>query len=121
MAETTAAPANPDLLVPLVVRLFEPQSVTNDRALAAKRAPPREQLQRDLYHPGSVLFSASGSAIKRTTAGVKAGRGLLPGSIARLAFTLLVNQCRTKKEYCFLPAGERTLPQTCKIGRYINE
>jgi hypothetical protein len=61
--------------VPLVVRLFEPLSVTDDRPVAAKRAKAREQIQRDLGHPGSVLFSGSGSAIKRTTAGVKAERG----------------------------------------------
>jgi len=41
--------------VPLVVRLFEPQSVTDDRPLAAKRAQPREQLQRDLDHPELVF------------------------------------------------------------------
>jgi len=72
MAWPTAAPPNPDLLVPLVVRMFEPLSVTDDGPLAAKRAQPREQFQGDLGHPGSVLFSVSGSAIKRITAGVKA-------------------------------------------------
>jgi hypothetical protein len=45
--------------------------VTDDGPLAAKRAEPREQLQGDLGHAGSV-FSVSGSAIKRTTVGVKA-------------------------------------------------
>ena len=44
-----------------------------DSPLAANRAQPGEQFQRDLGHPGSVLFSGSGSAIKRITAGVKAG------------------------------------------------
>jgi hypothetical protein len=34
---------------------------------------------------------------------------VLPGSIASLAFTLLVSQCRTKKEYCFLPDSARPL------------
>jgi hypothetical protein len=43
-------------LVPLVVRLFEPMSVADDRPLATKWAPPREQFQRDTGHPGSVLF-----------------------------------------------------------------
>ena len=74
VAWTTAAPANPNLLVPLVVRMFEALSVTDDGQLAANRAQPGEQCQRDLGHPGSVLFSGSGSAIKRITADVKAGR-----------------------------------------------
>jgi hypothetical protein len=51
VAWATTAPANPDLLVPFVVRLFEPLSVTDDRSLATKWATPREQLQRDLGHP----------------------------------------------------------------------
>jgi hypothetical protein len=41
LAGTTAASANPDLLVTLVVRLFKPLSVTDDRPLTAKRAQPR--------------------------------------------------------------------------------
>ena len=41
LAWRAPAPPNPDLLVPLVVRLFEPLSVTDDRPLAAKRAQPR--------------------------------------------------------------------------------
>jgi hypothetical protein len=73
MAGTTAAPANPDLLVLSVVRMFEALSVTDDGPFAAKRAEPREQPQRDLGHPGSV-FSVSGSAMKRTTDCVKAAR-----------------------------------------------
>ena len=58
----------------VVVRVFEALSVPDDGPLAAKRAEPREQVQGDLGHPGSVLSSGSGSAIKRITAGVKAGR-----------------------------------------------
>jgi hypothetical protein len=73
VAWATAAPANPDLLAPLVVRQFEALSVTDDGPFAAKRAEPREQPQGDLGHPGSVLSSGSGSAIKRITVGVKAG------------------------------------------------
>jgi hypothetical protein len=74
VAGTTPAPANPDLLVPLVMRMFEALSVTDDGPPAAKRAEPREQLQRDLGHPGSVLFSVSGSAMKRSKADMKADR-----------------------------------------------
>jgi hypothetical protein len=61
----------------------------------------------------SVLFAVSGSATKRTTTGVKARRR---PSIAWLAFTLLVSQCRTKKEY-YLPTSARKSSK-CIIGRY---
>jgi 2-methylcitrate dehydratase PrpD len=37
--------------------MFEALPVTDDGLLAAKRAKPGEQLQRDLGHPGWVLFS----------------------------------------------------------------
>ena len=74
LARATETPANPDLCVPLIVRLLEPPSVTDDRPIAAQRASPRQQRKRDLGHPGSVLSSVSGSAIKRITAGVKARR-----------------------------------------------
>jgi len=74
VAWTTAAPANPDLLVPLVVSQFEALPMADNGPLAANWAEPREQLQRDLRYPGSVLSSVSGSAMKRTTAGVKADR-----------------------------------------------
>jgi|NGEPerStandDraft_6_1074524.scaffolds.fasta_scaffold286041_1 hypothetical protein len=43
---------------------------------------------------------------------------VLPSSIRWLAFTLLVSQRRTKKEYCFLPTSAR--PPNCKISRYIS-
>jgi hypothetical protein len=46
--------------------------VTDDRRVLTRRTPSRQQFQRD--YPGSVLPSASGSAIKRITAGVKASR-----------------------------------------------
>jgi hypothetical protein len=45
--------------------LFEPPSVTDDGPVAAERAHPRQPRERDLGHPGAVLSSASGSAIKR--------------------------------------------------------
>jgi len=60
--------------VALIVRLLEPPPVTDDRPTAAQRASPGQQGERDLGHPGTVLSSASGSAIKRITAGVKARR-----------------------------------------------
>ena len=98
VAGATTAPPNPDLLVPLVVRIFEALSVTNDSPLAANRAQPGEQFQRDLGHPGSVLFSGSGSAIKRITAGVKAGPDRrCQVSIWWLAFTLQVKSVPNEK------------------------
>jgi hypothetical protein len=51
VAWATTAPANPNLLVPYVVRRLEALPVTDDGLLAAKWAPPRKQLQRDLGHP----------------------------------------------------------------------
>jgi hypothetical protein len=68
LARATSPPANPDLCVPVIVSLLEPPPVTDDRAIAAQRASPGEQRERDLGHPGAVLSSASGSAIKRITA-----------------------------------------------------
>ena len=46
--------------------------MADDRVVAANRTSPRQEVQRD--HPGSMLSFASGSAIKRITAGVKARR-----------------------------------------------
>jgi hypothetical protein len=98
VAGATTAPPNPDLLVPLVVRIFEALSVTDDGPLAANRAQPGKQFQRDLGHPGSVLFSGSGSAIKRITAGVKAGPDRrCQVSIWWLAFTLQVKSVPNEK------------------------
>jgi hypothetical protein len=57
----------------LIVRLFFAPSVTDDGFVTAKWAPARQQTQRNQRHPGSVLSSVSGSAIKRIKAGVKAG------------------------------------------------
>jgi hypothetical protein len=56
----------------LIVRLFAPPPMTDDGVIAADRASPRQQSQRDSRYPGSELSFASGSAIKRITAGVKA-------------------------------------------------
>jgi hypothetical protein len=58
----------------LIVRLLSAPSVTDDGLVTAKWTPARHQMQRDHGHPGSVLSSVSGSAIKRIKAGVKARR-----------------------------------------------
>ena len=68
-ARLTDSAANPDAFVPVIVALTESPSVADDRVVAANGTSPRQEVQRD--HPGSMLSFASGSAIKRITAGVK--------------------------------------------------
>ena len=64
--------SHPDAFVPVVVSLTGTPSMSNDRVVLADRTSPRQEVQGD--HPGSMLSFASGSAIKRITAGVKARR-----------------------------------------------
>src|SRR5436190_2836789 len=71
-AWTTDSASCPNAFVPVVVGLAESPSMADDRVVPADRALPRQQAQWD--HPGSTLSFASGSAIKRITAGVKARR-----------------------------------------------
>ncbi len=71
-ARSTHPATHPHTLVLVIVRLAESPSVTNDRVVAAQRAQPRQQMQRN--YPGSMLSLVSGSEIKRITAGVKARR-----------------------------------------------
>jgi hypothetical protein len=54
------------------VALTESPSVADDRVVPADWTSPRQEVQWD--HPGSMLSFASGSAINRITAGVKARR-----------------------------------------------
>ena len=68
---TDSAP-HPDAFVPVIVGMAEPPPMADDRVVPANRTLPRQEVQRD--HPGSMLSFASGSAIKRITAGVKARR-----------------------------------------------
>jgi hypothetical protein len=58
--------------VPVIVGLTKPPSMADDRVVQTNRTSPREEVQWD--HPESMLSIASGSAIKRITAGVKARR-----------------------------------------------
>ena len=69
-AGMTDPTTHPDAIVQFIVGLPEPPSMADDRMVAANRTSPRQEIQRD--HPGSMLSFASGSAIKRITAGVKA-------------------------------------------------
>jgi hypothetical protein len=71
-ARSTNPTPYPDAFVLVVVRLPESPSVADDRVVVAQRTQPRQQMQRN--YPGSMLSLVSGSAIKRTTAGVKARR-----------------------------------------------
>lgn len=68
----TSSAANPDPAVQLIVRLLAPSAMTDDSLVAAHGTPSRQQSQRERGYPGSLLFSSSGSAIKRIKAGVKA-------------------------------------------------
>ena len=68
----TDSASHPDAFVPVIVGMAEPPSMADDRVVLANRTSPRQDVQWD--HPGSMLSFASGSAIKRITAGVKARR-----------------------------------------------
>ena len=72
IARVTDSATHPNALVVLIVCLAETSSMTDYRMVLANRTPPREEGQWD--HPGSMLSFASGSAINRITAGVKARR-----------------------------------------------
>ena len=69
-AGTADSSPHPDRFMLIVVALAESSSVADDRGLPADGTLPRQEGQRD--HPGSMLSFASGSVIKRITAGVKA-------------------------------------------------
>ena len=69
-ARLTESPPHPDAFVLVIVALASAPPVADDRVIKANGASPREKFQGD--YPGSALSSASGSAIKRITAGVKA-------------------------------------------------
>jgi hypothetical protein len=69
-ARPTNAALHPNALVLVIVGMAQPPPMADDRAVSANWTSPREKVQWG--HPGSTLSSASGSAIKRITAGVKA-------------------------------------------------
>jgi hypothetical protein len=95
-ARLTDSAPHPDAFVLVVVRITEPSSVANDRVLPADGTSPRQEAQRN--HPGSVLSSAYGSAIKRITAGVKAAADRPCQSFdLRPAFTLPVKSVSNEK------------------------
>ena len=113
-ARSTDSTPHPDAFVLVVVRITEPSSVANDRVLPADGASPRQEAQRN--HPGSVLSSASRSAIKRITAGVKAAADRrCQVSIWGPAFTLPVKSASNEKRILLSVARRETLTQN--IGR----
>jgi hypothetical protein len=70
VARMTDSASHPNVFVPVIVGLAKSLSMADDRVVAADWTSPRQEVQRG--HPGSMLSFASGSAIKRITAGVKA-------------------------------------------------
>src|SRR5260370_42705568 len=87
----------------------------NECVVRANGTAPRKAVQGD--YPGSMLFFAAGSAIKRITAGVKArrDRSLLKFRSAGRAFTLRHSHFERRKNTAFR-RGTRALTQD--IGRY---
>jgi hypothetical protein len=71
-ARLTDSAPHPDAFVLVIVALTQSPSVADDGVVTANGTSPRQEVQRD--HPGSMLSFASGSEIKRITAGVKARR-----------------------------------------------
>ena len=71
-ARLTDSAPHPDACAPVIVPLTNSPAMADDGVVMANRTAPRQKFQGD--HPGSLLSFASGSAIKRITAGVKARR-----------------------------------------------
>ena len=107
---------HPDAFVLVIVSLAEPSSVANDRVIPAYGTSPRQEGQRD--HPGSVLSSGSGSAIKRITAGVKAAADRPYQSFdLRPAFTLPVKSVSNEKR--ILLSKARCNPSYSTLAGYF--
>jgi hypothetical protein len=107
LARPTNAAPHPNAIVTVIAGMTKPLPVADDRVVTTKRTSPREKVQGD--HPGSNLSSASGSAIKRITAGVKAAADRrCQVSIWRLAFTLPVKISFERKKNTAFGGGPRT-------------
>jgi hypothetical protein len=107
---------HPDAFVLVIVSMAAPASVANDRVIPANGTSPRQEVQRD--HPGSSLSSASGSAIKRITAGVKAAADRRCQSFdLRPAFTLPAKSVSNEKQNTAF--GRSPRPLTQNIGRFL--
>ena len=90
--------------------------MANDRVLLADGTSPRQAVQWN--HPGSMLSFASGSAIKRITAGVKAAADRPCQSFdLRPAFTLPAKSVPNEKRILLSRLLPRPLTQN--IGRFF--
>jgi hypothetical protein len=104
----------PNALMAAVVGLSEPLPMADDRAVAANRTLPREEIQRD--HPGSMLSSISGNAIKRING---RSEGLSPVLSARIALAAslhppgeLIVERKRNDRFC----GSAAIPSTRLAG-----
>ena len=112
-ARRASTAANPDPIVPLIVRLFASPPMPDDRLLTAEWTSPGEQMQRDrglglalrLWQCDKENHGwREGLPLKRTLPGIDLVTGLHPPG----------KSVRTKTEYCF-----RTLRVwSIRIGRY---
>jgi hypothetical protein len=111
---STDSTSHPDAFVLVIVALTQSPPVADDRVITANGTSPRQQVQRD--YPGSALSSASGSAIKRITAGVKAAADRrCQVSIWGPAFTLPVKSVSNEKRILLSVARREAVIQN--IGR----
>jgi hypothetical protein len=115
LARPTNAAPHPNAIVTVIAGMTKPLPVAHDRVVTTKRTSPREKIQGD--HPGSNLSSASDSAIKRITAGVKAAADRrCQVSIWGLAFTLPVKSVSNEKR--ILLSDRRRRP-SAQRGRHL--
>ena len=116
VARPTESASHPNAFVLVIVGLTEPPSMADDRVVQTNRTLPRQEVQGD--HPGSMLSFASGSAIKRITAGVKARRDRsLLKSRSAAGPSPSGNVSFERKKNTALRCWPRALTQN--IGRYI--
>jgi hypothetical protein len=107
---------HPHGFVLVVMALTQSLPVTDDRVITANGASPRQTFQGD--HPGSALSSASGSAIKRITAGVRAAADRrCQVSIWGPALTLPVKSVSNEKRILlFGPRRRRSVERAFGVG-----
>jgi len=97
--------------VPLIVRLLDPPSVTDDRSIAAQRASPGQQRKRDLSHPGALLSSASDQCDKKNH-GWREGP---PVTVSWQSFDLLAGPSPSRQK----SASNKKRIHLCGAGRLV--
>ena len=117
MARWATTAPDADEIVNIIVRLLTAQAVADDRSIPAQRAQAGKQGQWKRGHPGSMLCSASGSAINR----INGWREGLPLTVAvkfrsEAAFTLPVKSVSNEKRIPPSSAGKLSLVP--HFGRY---